>query len=288
MARARNIKPGFFANEHLAECDPLARLLFAGLWCLADRLGRLEDRPKRIRAELLPYDMCDADDLLNQLQRHGFILRYEHGGARFIQVLKFGSHQNPHLKEAKSTIPAPEGFASECDLNDAQTGPAPQEIVPAPDKPGASPVQEPDKAQPLPAPARLNPDSGSLIPDSPILDSVPDGTDGKPSRRPKALVTDPQEIIFGYGLALLTNAGTAEKQARSFLGGLRKQHGDAELVNKLRDCAKAKPLQPLEWLAAALPPASMAPKLNAQEALEAANRAVAERFLAEEAAREAV
>jgi len=114
--------------------------------------------------------------------------------------------------------------------------------------------------------------------------SVPIGTgSGKPPP-----ITDPQEIIFGYGLALLTNAGTAEKQARSFLGGLRKQHGDAELVNKLRDCAKAKPLQPLEWLAAALPPASMAPKLNAQEALEAANRSVAERFLAEEAAREAV
>lgn len=68
MARARNIKPGFFANEDLAECDPLARLLFAGLWCLADREGRLEDRPKRIRAELLPYDSCDADELLNQLQ----------------------------------------------------------------------------------------------------------------------------------------------------------------------------------------------------------------------------
>ena len=50
MARARNIKPGFFANENLAECDPLARLLFAGLWCLADREGRLEDRPKRIAA----------------------------------------------------------------------------------------------------------------------------------------------------------------------------------------------------------------------------------------------
>jgi len=48
MARSRNIKPGFFRNEMLAECSPLARLLFAGLWCLADRFGRLEDRPKRI------------------------------------------------------------------------------------------------------------------------------------------------------------------------------------------------------------------------------------------------
>jgi uncharacterized protein YdaU (DUF1376 family) len=62
------------------------------------------------------------------------------------------------------------------------------------------------------------------------------------------------EIIFSYGVPLLTNAGTPEKSARSFLGGLRKSHGDEALVNTLRDCIKAKPMQPLEWLAKALPP----------------------------------
>ena len=114
-----------------------------------------------------------------------------------------------------------------------------------------------------------------------IINSVPDGTG---SGKPQPL--SPDEIIFGYGVSMLTNAGTAEKQARSFLGGLRKQHGDIALVNKLRECAKAKPLQPLEWLAAALPPglATAPQKMNAQEALEAANRAVADRFLAGEAA----
>jgi hypothetical protein len=55
VARSRNIKPGFFLNDELAECEPLARILFAGLWCIADREGRLEDRPKRIKAEVLPY-----------------------------------------------------------------------------------------------------------------------------------------------------------------------------------------------------------------------------------------
>jgi len=67
-------------------------------------------------------------------------------------------------------------------------------------------------------------------------------------------ITDPNEIIFGYGVPLLTNAGTAEKQARSFLGGLRKANGDQALIDKLRECIREKPLQPLEWLAAALPP----------------------------------
>lgn len=64
------------------------------------------------------------------------------------------------------------------------------------------------------------------------------------------------EIIFGYGLSLLVNSGTPERQARSFLGGLRKAHGDEALVDRLRACAQARPLQPLEWLAAALPPPS--------------------------------
>jgi len=64
----------------------------------------------------------------------------------------------------------------------------------------------------------------------------------------------PDEIIFGYGVPMLTTAGTPEKQARSFLGGLRKAHGDQPVIDKLRECLKTKPLQPLEWIAAALPP----------------------------------
>ena len=87
---------------------------------------------------------------------------------------------------------------------------------------------------------------------SPSPNSVPDGTGGQAA----AKITDPSEIIFGYGLSMLVNAGTPDKQARSFLGGLRKVHGDSTLIDKLRECAKAKPLQPLEWLAAALPPPS--------------------------------
>lgn len=91
----------------------------------------------------------------------------------------------------------------------------------------------------------------------------------------------PDEIIFGYGIPLLTNAGTADKQARSFLGGLRKSHGDDAVIDALRDCIRAKPLQPLEWLAKVLPPGGRQ-KLNKQEALEASNRAVVERLLRKE------
>jgi hypothetical protein len=107
MARSRNIKPGFFRNEDLVELPYESRLLFIGLWTIADREGRLEDRPKRIKMELFPADSLDVDVCLNQLQAGGFILRYAVESDRYVQVLAFSKHQNPHQKEQPSTIPAP-------------------------------------------------------------------------------------------------------------------------------------------------------------------------------------
>lgn len=143
--RARNLKPGFYKNEDLAECDPLARILFTGLWCMADRSGRLEHRPKRIKAEVLPYDNCNIDKLIKQLSDKNFIITYSVNNENYIEILNFGKHQNPHCKEAESTIPAP------CEHH-------------------TSTVQEQYKNRSRPADSPfLNPDSGFLNPESPIL-----------------------------------------------------------------------------------------------------------------------
>ena len=107
MARSRNIKPGFFQNDLLAEIHPLGRVLFIGLWTLADREGRLEDRPKRIKAQVLPYDECSVEEHLGALAERGFILRYSARGMRLIQVVNWAKHQQPHIKEGPSTLPAP-------------------------------------------------------------------------------------------------------------------------------------------------------------------------------------
>lgn len=107
MARARNIKPGFFKNEYLAECAHGVRLLFAGLWCMADREGRLEDRPMKIKGELFPYESVDIDQWLNDLQCRKFLIRYSNGDHKYIQILNFKKHQNPHMKEPESSIPEP-------------------------------------------------------------------------------------------------------------------------------------------------------------------------------------
>jgi hypothetical protein len=109
MARARNIKPGFFKNEVLAELSLGTRLIFIGLWCLADREGRLEDRPKRIKLELLPFDDFDVSLALDELEGHGFIHRYTVEGVSIIQVVNFAKHQSPHGTERDSELPDQNG-----------------------------------------------------------------------------------------------------------------------------------------------------------------------------------
>lgn len=107
MARARNIKPGFFVNDELAELPVEARLLFIGLWTIADRSGRFEDRPKKVKGLVCPFDDWNVNELLELLHKSKFITRYSVGECKYIQVNNFDKHQNPHCKEPESTIPAP-------------------------------------------------------------------------------------------------------------------------------------------------------------------------------------
>lgn len=105
MARVRDLNPGFFLDDVLAELSPLHRILFEGLWCLADRDGRLEDRPRRIKPQVLPYDDADVDAMLGDLHDAEFIYRYEACGRRCIGIPKFKRYQRVHHKEAQSVLP---------------------------------------------------------------------------------------------------------------------------------------------------------------------------------------
>ena len=99
MARARNIKPAFFDNDLLADIEPLGRLLFIGLWTIADYKGDLIYREKRIKAQLLPYDNCDIKKIMINLDKSGFIRFYSDGESIYLNIANFGKHQNPHKNE---------------------------------------------------------------------------------------------------------------------------------------------------------------------------------------------
>lgn len=155
MARARSIKPGFFKNDQLAELPMSDRLLFSGLWMLADREGRLEDRPKRIKAEIFPYDDVDVDGCLSRLNDAGFITRYCVGSERFICIPTWLRHQNPHKNEPLSRIPPPVNVPvvnPEC-TDELDT--CPEEIESDTEELGSTPADL----------RLLTPDSGLLTPD---------------------------------------------------------------------------------------------------------------------------
>lgn len=111
MARLRTLKPSFFTHDVLGELSPLHRLLFQGLWCYADKEGRLEERPRFLKTVVLPYDNCDVGSMLADLADHGFIVRYRavHCGEekQLIAIPEFPSHQKPHPKEASNKYPPP-------------------------------------------------------------------------------------------------------------------------------------------------------------------------------------
>src|SRR4051794_21922703 len=106
--RSRNIKPSLFANELLGTEDPYLTILFEGLWCLADREGRLEDRPLKINAQIFPYRQFTGEkieSLLQTLCSLGFVRRYLVDDLAIIQVVKFSRHQRPHNTEKASELP---------------------------------------------------------------------------------------------------------------------------------------------------------------------------------------
>ncbi len=166
MARSRNIKPGLFKNEILGETDPLYTILFAGLWTLADKEGRLEYRPKKIKAEIFPYRF-DLDPCLglDWLKHESFISVYEIDSSKYIQILNWAKHQAPHYKEAKSVIPA------EIKSQEMEKVVNNQQVPHAQSKHGSSMDQATIKQNASCPTDSLNliPDSLNLIPDSHAL-----------------------------------------------------------------------------------------------------------------------
>ena len=107
VARTRSIKPGFFTNDLLGEIHPLGRLLFAGLWCQADRNGFVEYRPRRLKAEILPFDDADVVALVGDLEARGFVKRFEDQGSEWLLITKFTAHQSPHPREPSLDLTFP-------------------------------------------------------------------------------------------------------------------------------------------------------------------------------------
>jgi uncharacterized protein YlbG (UPF0298 family) len=155
MARARNIKPGFFTNDNLGELSAYARLAFIGLWSQADFNGNMKYKPKRLKVEVLPYDNVDFSELVKELSDAGFVMTYETGGDQYLHVINFKKHQRPHKNEVLrgTDVPQPEEET-------AQNSPELEQ-----ERNGTEPGRDENRSNP-PDTGYLIPDTGYRIPDS--------------------------------------------------------------------------------------------------------------------------
>lgn len=151
MARKRTVKPGFFTNEELAELSRDVRLFFAGLWVIADREGRLENRPKRIKRDVFPYDADVTEDVVEQwLDRLAtckgkFVRLYVVDGEKYIEIKNFKKHQDIHPREAPSEIPG----QPKANLGLPKANPVPE--ISGSDQPNPGSAQKLNEIIPLPS-----------------------------------------------------------------------------------------------------------------------------------------
>lgn len=98
------MKPEFFTSEDIVELSPLARLLYIGLWCEADREGRMVWKPKTFKIRYLPADDCDIAALCAELVDGGLVELYGDG---YAYIPAFLSHQHINPRETPSGLPEP-------------------------------------------------------------------------------------------------------------------------------------------------------------------------------------
>jgi hypothetical protein len=116
VARIRSIKPEFWDDRKLARLARRdARLLYIGLWNLADEWGRLNGDPQWIKGQIYPYDDdIDADyvsKLLAELENPQLsaVMAYEASGDPYLYLPKLGRHQRLEPEKVKSRLPGPPG-----------------------------------------------------------------------------------------------------------------------------------------------------------------------------------
>lgn len=140
--RKRVLSPGFFTDADLLTQPALYRIFFEGLWCFADREGRLLDKPIDLKVKILPNDQIDPFAAVKSLASRGLLARYAGPDGRRFLALKpkpWKQIQRIHPEEPESAIPPPPDgcFAVPDDGYGADTGisvhgnPPPTPISPA-------------------------------------------------------------------------------------------------------------------------------------------------------------
>lgn len=112
--RIRTIKPEFWDDEKVGSLDPVDRLLFIGLWSMADDYGNGHGALAKVAGSLFAYDLeRDPVETLARVSRGlaslsdaGFVTLYEVNGQRYFHVQGWSKHQKID-RPSKPRVPAP-------------------------------------------------------------------------------------------------------------------------------------------------------------------------------------
>lgn len=129
MARQRFLKPEMWADKTFGTLKSDEKLLFIGLFSLADDEGRINADPMYLRSHVFPYETWSAkkvqalrDSLLAKMPNvHLYVTGSQN--AEHIALLKWGDHQKPkYPTPSKIPPPFPQGSPSPDPSFPPQTG----------------------------------------------------------------------------------------------------------------------------------------------------------------------
>ena len=95
--RIRSLKPEFFDSPSTANAGPWARLLFMGMWCMADDWGVGPGNPKELAASIFPNDdqwtSKELPGLCKEVADSYGVVFYTHRGRPYFQIPTWEDHQ---------------------------------------------------------------------------------------------------------------------------------------------------------------------------------------------------
>ncbi len=109
MARKRMIDPIIWQSEDFGKLSNLAKLVFIGLFSLADDEGRGRANPTYLKSTLFPYNeklrSTDIEVALSEISRNMSILFYSYNESNYYSLLSWNTFQKID-KPSESKIPA--------------------------------------------------------------------------------------------------------------------------------------------------------------------------------------
>nr|DAL53607.1 MAG TPA_asm: replisome organizer [Bacteriophage sp.] len=108
MARKRMIDPGIWQSEDFSKLSTLAKLVFIGLFSLADDEGRGRSNPVYLKSTLFPYEegirSADIDKTLSEISSNMSVIFYTCDGSSYYSLYNWNTWQKID-RPSESKIP---------------------------------------------------------------------------------------------------------------------------------------------------------------------------------------